>query len=104
MKLCDYIVATNPLEGLAMAADSVVRVRIDEETKKRAAEVLAEAGITTSIAVRMFLTRIARDGELALDFFRPNKETLEAIEEARSGNPARFNTLEEMFQSLDADD
>ncbi|MBB4076620.1 DNA-damage-inducible protein J [Bartonella fuyuanensis] len=43
---------------------------------------IKSTGLTVSDAVRMFMTRIARDRALPLDLFQPNSETLQAIEEA----------------------
>lgn len=47
-----------------MPATALVQARIDPEIKERAAAVLAEAGITVSDAVRILLTRTAKEGAL----------------------------------------
>jgi DNA-damage-inducible protein J len=51
-----------------MAATAVVQTRIDPELKYRAAQVLESMGLTISDAVRILLTRIAKEGSLPLDF------------------------------------
>ena len=43
---------------------SVLHVRVDEDTKARAAEALAGSGLTRSDAVRVFLARVAQAGGL----------------------------------------
>ena len=46
------------------AQTSMLHVRIDDRTKAVAAENLAHFGLTLSDAVRILLTRVARDGAL----------------------------------------
>ena len=45
-------------------ANALVQTRIDPAVKERAAEVLQEMGITVSDAVRILLTRTAKEGAL----------------------------------------
>ena len=52
-----------------MPADALVRTRIDQAVKLKAAAVLEELGLTVSDAVRILLTRTANEGCLP---FRPN--------------------------------
>jgi DNA-damage-inducible protein J len=47
-----------------MPANALVQTRIDPEVKERAAAVLGELGITVSDAVRILLTRTAKEGAL----------------------------------------
>jgi DNA-damage-inducible protein J len=47
-----------------MAANALVQARIDAGVKARASEVLEGVGLTISDAVRILLTRIAKDGAL----------------------------------------
>jgi len=47
-----------------MAANALVQARIDAEVKARAASVLEEMGLTISDAVRIRLTRTAKEGTL----------------------------------------
>ena len=46
------------------AKTSMLHVRVDEELKAAAAETLANVGLTVSDAVRILLTRVAREGGL----------------------------------------
>jgi DNA-damage-inducible protein J len=46
---------------------SMLHVRIDDQLKARAAEKLAGFGLTVSDAVRILLTRVAREGSLPAD-------------------------------------
>jgi DNA-damage-inducible protein J len=70
-----------------MAANAVVRARIDEHIKEEATIVLASMGLTVSDAFRLMLTRIAREKSLPFDPLVPNAETIAAMTAARqSGN------------------
>jgi DNA-damage-inducible protein J len=86
-----------------MPANAVVRARIDEKTKKQAAKVFKEIGLTTSSAFRMFLIRTAAEKRLPFEL-QPNAETIAAMEELERGEGIRFNTVEEMMAHLNSPD
>lgn len=46
------------------ARTSMLHVRVDDELKAQATETLANVGLTLSDAVRILLTRVAREGGL----------------------------------------
>ncbi len=50
-----------------MATNALVQTRIDAEVKERATAVLEEMGLTVSDAVRILLTRTAKEGALPLE-------------------------------------
>ncbi|AGF75762.1 type II toxin-antitoxin system RelB/DinJ family antitoxin [Bartonella vinsonii] len=56
-----------------------IQARIPDEVQETASAVIKSTGLTVSHAVRMFMTRIARDRALPLDLFQPNPETLQAM-------------------------
>lgn len=85
-----------------MAANAVVRARIDEHIKEEATIVLAAMGLTVSDAFRLMLTRIAREKSLPFDPLVPNAETIAAMKEARRGN-LKTVTLKDLQAVLDAD-
>lgn len=87
-----------------MAANAVVRARIDEETKEEATVVLAAMGLTVSDAFRLMLTRIAKEKALPFDPLIPNATTIAAMKEARAGNLPRVNNVKELMTALHADD
>lgn len=47
-----------------MAQTSMLHVRVDDELKAQASATLANLGLTVSDAVRILLTRVAREGGL----------------------------------------
>ncbi len=87
-----------------MAANAVVRARIDETIKDEAAVVLASMGLTVSDAFRLMLTRVAREKALPFEPLIPNDTTIAAMREARAGNLPRVNTVDELLASLNAGD
>ena len=87
-----------------MAAYALVQTRINGAVKAEAAAVLATMGLTVSDAVRLLLTRVAHDKALPFEPLRPNAETIAAMEEARAGNLARFDSIEALMADLNEDD
>jgi DNA-damage-inducible protein J len=91
-------------QEVAMAAKALVQARIDGAVKEEAAAVLASMGLTVSDAVRLLLTRVAKEHALPFDPLIPNAETVEAMKEARRGKLASFDSVDELMADLNADD
>jgi len=87
-----------------MAANAVVRARIDEAIKDEATVVLASMGLTVSDAFRLMLTRVAREKALPFAPLIPNETTIAAMREARAGNLPRVDTVDELLAELHAGD
>ena len=86
-----------------MAANALVQTRVNRTVKKKAAAVLQDVGLTVSDAVRLLLTRVARDKALPFELLTPNAETEAAMKAARAGQAERV-TLDELQAVLDARD
>jgi DNA-damage-inducible protein J len=89
---------------MAMTANQLVQARIDGAIKAEASAVLAAMGLTVSDAVRLMLTRVAREHALPFDPLIPNATTVAAMMEARAGNLPSVNSVEALMAELDADD
>ncbi|MGH8586815.1 MAG: type II toxin-antitoxin system RelB/DinJ family antitoxin [Gammaproteobacteria bacterium] len=87
-----------------MTANSVVRARIDAHIKEEATAVLAAMGLTVSDALRIMLTRVAREKALPFEPLIPNAETVQAMKEARRGNLPSFANVEELMADVNAED
>ena len=87
-----------------MAANAMVQTRINGVIKEEAATVLAAMGLTVSDAVRLMLTRVARDKALPFEPLTPNAETIAAMKEARQGGLKSFIDVDALMADLDADD
>ena len=82
-----------------MAANTVVRARIDERIKEEATVVLASMGLTVSDAFRMMLTRIAAEKALPFEPLAPNAETIAAMKEARRGKLKSFESVDALLKT-----
>ena len=82
----------------------LVQARVDGEIKEEAAAVLAAMGLTVSDAVRLLLTRVAREKALPFAPLVPNAATIAAMKEARAGNLPQFEDVQSLLDDLHADD
>lgn len=87
-----------------MAANQIVQARIDGAIKEEAAAVLAAIGLTVSDAVRLMLTKVAREHALPFDPLIPNATTVAAMKESRAGNLPRVNSIADLKTALNAGD
>ena len=87
-----------------MPSNQLVQARVDREVKEEAAAVLAAMGLSVSDAVRLLLTRVAREKALPFAPLVPNAETVAAMREARAGNLPRFEGVRDLLDDLHADD
>lgn len=83
-----------------MAADSVVRARIDRATKERAAAALAAMGLSISDAIRLLMLRVADENRLPFEVRAPNAESIHAMRELDKGKGKRLANKEALFKEL----
>jgi DNA-damage-inducible protein J len=86
-----------------MPANSLVQARIDSVIKEEASTVLQAIGLTVSDAVRLMLTRVAREKALPFEPLIPNEVTIAAMKEAREGKLEKV-TLDDLQAAFDAND
>jgi DNA-damage-inducible protein J len=90
---------------MQMPATAMIHVRVNEEIKAQATEVLAPLGLSVSEAVRAFLTRVAVEKAMPFHLRAPNAETRAALREADAivrDRTARFITADELLAGLEA--
>lgn len=87
-----------------MTANVLVQARIDPAIKEEAAAVLSAMGLTVSDAVRLMLTRVAREHTLPFNPLMPSEETVAAMKDARRGNLSSATTVEEFLDAMHAQD
>ncbi|MDE0049582.1 MAG: type II toxin-antitoxin system RelB/DinJ family antitoxin [Rhodospirillales bacterium] len=85
-----------------MSADTVVRARIDSDTKARATEALHAMGLTVSDAIRLMLLRVADEKRLPFAVQVPNATTVKAMKELEEGRGKRFANTDELFEDIGA--
>lgn len=87
-----------------MAANAVVRARINAEIKHEAGLVLEAMGLTVSDALRMMLIRVATEKSLPFEPLVPNAKTISAMREARERQLMSFGSVKELLKDLNAED
>ena len=83
-----------------MSSDSVVRARIDSDTKARATVALDAMGLSVSDAIRLLMFRIADEQRLPFSVQVPNAKTVKAMGELEAGQGKRFNNEQDLFDDL----
>jgi DNA-damage-inducible protein J len=83
-----------------MAADSIVRSRIDTETKERAAAALEAMGLTISDAIRLLLLRVADEKRLPFEVKVPNAKSRLAMQQLTEGKGKRLDSAAALFEDL----
>ena len=84
-----------------MSTDTVVRARIDRDTKARATEALHAMGLSVSDAIRLLLLRVADEQRLPFAVQVPHPTTVNAMKELAEGKGQRFGSAEALFRDLD---
>ncbi|GAB7547745.1 type II toxin-antitoxin system RelB/DinJ family antitoxin [Cupriavidus sp. 8B] len=87
-----------------MPTSAFVRTRIDPEIKEEASIVLEAMGLTVSDAMRMMLTRVARDKALPFELMTSNPETIAALKEARAGGLRKSGSVGDLMADLKDED
>jgi DNA-damage-inducible protein J len=82
-----------------MPNETVVRARIEPELKIQATEILNSMGLNMTDAITLFLKSVVNVKALPFEVRapQPNKETIEAMQEARSGKIKYCNDLNELL-------
>ncbi|MCD2183056.1 type II toxin-antitoxin system RelB/DinJ family antitoxin [Rhizobium sp. GN54] len=83
-----------------MASDTVVRARIDSETKLKAAAALEAMGLSVSDAIRLLMMRIADERRLPFEVKVPNSKSVRAMEQLEIGKGKRFDSADALFKDL----
>lgn len=83
-----------------MAADTVVRARIDSRTKEEAAAALEAMGLSVSDAIRLLMLRVAEEHRLPFEVRVAKPETAKAMREIEEGKGERFDKAEDLFKDL----
>lgn len=85
---------------MSIAADSIVRARIDTSTKERASVALEAMGLSISDAIRLLMVRIAEEQRFPFDVKVPNATTRKAMQELETGKGKRLRSAKALFKDL----
>lgn len=85
---------------------TTITIRIDEDLKKQAEVLFNEMGMNLTTAYTIFTKAVVRQGKIPFEISarNPNKETLEAMKEAKNisndNNIKYYNTANEMIEDI----
>ena len=87
-----------------MAKTATLNIRTDPQIKSDAEKLFQNFGLTLSDAVNMFLHQSILYGGIPFELRMPNKETIEALEDARLGRnlSGPFDSMEDLMKELNA--
>lgn len=85
---------------------TTITIKTDPQIKNAAKELFAQFGVDMTTAINMFLRQAVRTRSIPVDLsLEPNKETIEAMEEAKAlaNDPKakRYATAAEAFKDID---
>lgn len=84
---------------------AIINIRVNEDIKKEAENIYKEIGLNMSTAINLFLRKCILEHGIPFDLKLPNKETLEAIEEAEKilnekiKRPV-YSNVDDLFEEL----
>ncbi len=83
---------------------TTINVRVEEKVKKQASELFEELGLDMSTALNLFLRQAISYGGIPFEIRKPNKITLEAIEEGRQlaqdKNAVEYSSINDLKAAL----
>jgi len=86
-----------------MSKSAMIQARINPDLKSEVETILQEIGLSTSEAITLFFKRVKMERGIPFEVKIPNAETRKAIEELEAGRGEKFDTIEEMIESLKKD-
>ena len=83
-----------------MTKTAMAHARLTPEIKEKAEAILKELGISISAAYEMFYRQIIAHHGMPFDLRIPNKNTLQAMKDARDGKGEMYDSVEKMFKDM----
>lgn len=87
-----------------MTPVTVDLAQVDSTIRAEVLQRLAASGLSEQVFVSQLYKSFVEGQFSLLDLLGPNPETLAAMKELEEGRGASFNTVEELFADLHADD
>ena len=76
-------------------------IRVDKEAKEKASLIFKQYGLSLSDGINIFLHQVALNNGFPFEIKIPTKETLKALDELERKNGETFNSVDEVFESLE---
>ena len=77
-----------------------VEARVDLKLKNEVISVLRKLNMSESEAIRVYFRQIALTKGIPFEIKIPNKETLKALDEVKSGKLREFNNFDEYLKDI----
>lgn len=80
-----------------------LNIRIDDNLKKQAQQLFKDIGLDMTTAITMFLQQAVTDNCIPFEVRRYNKETIEALERAKSIDTSeykKYNNFQELLNEV----
>ena len=85
-----------------MAKTEMIRARVEPELKREAEDLFSALGLSTTEAITLFYRQVTLHQGLPFAVRIPNKETVEALEQARSREGlTEYGSLDDLRASID---
>ena len=85
-----------------MAKTETIRARVEPELKREAEELFSALGLSATEAITLFYRQVTMHRGLPFAVRMPNRETREALRDAREGrNIKEYATLEDLKAEFD---
>lgn len=85
---------------------STFNIRLDDELRTQATQVLSGYGLTPTQAIKLFFNQVVRTNAVPLSFdydqvLKPNLVTQRAIDELESGGGTRYDSLDDLLNGVE---
>lgn len=90
-----------------MSETTTLNVRVNKNLKKETESILAALGLSTSVAINMFLCAIVRNNGIPFSLtLKPNTETVNVLEDvmAQHNLSKPYTDIKDLMTDLNADD
>ena len=76
-------------------------IRVDREAKEKANSVFKQYGLSLSDGINIFLHQVVLNNGFPFEIKMPTEETLKALDELERKDGETFNSVDELFGSLE---
>lgn len=81
---------------------TTIQIRVDEELKRQATEVLGQMHMTMSQAIKMFLGQVVNHQRIGIEFRSPSKELRKRMDQVDANiDMHEISSIEAFFEELE---
>lgn len=80
---------------------ATVNARIEPKLKAQAEHIFDEVGLSSAEAIRLFYKQVCLNKGLPFEVKIPNKKTIKALNDAKSGKTHKAKNVADLFNNLD---